>query len=59
MTVRVDEIHTEVIPSATPGTAPAGRGKPEPLGAAEDKWHELRKLTHERKHRVAAEGFDD
>ncbi|MFL6164117.1 MAG: hypothetical protein ACJ74U_18095 [Jatrophihabitantaceae bacterium] len=58
MTVHVDEVHAEVIPSGPSGspTPPAG---PEQLGAAQEKWLESRGFLDALARRVAAAGFDD
>ena len=58
MSVHVDEVHTDVIPTGSPGTAPS-RPAHEPLGAREERWLQLRCHAEWLRARVAAEGFDD
>lgn len=59
MSVMVGEMHTSVVPDGrtAPGAAP--EPEPQPLGVAEEKWHEARCRAEYLARRVRAENFDD
>lgn len=59
MAVHVDELHTDVMRSASNGAQPAERSDHERLGAAEERWQESRCRAERLANRVRAEGFDD
>jgi len=57
--VHVDEMHTDVMRSASNGAQPTEHSAGERLGAAEERWQESRCRTEWLANRVRAEGFDD
>jgi hypothetical protein len=59
VTVHVDEVHTDVVSAGAPAAAPAPGSRPEPLGAAEERWRDTRSRLEWLASRVRAEGFDD
>lgn len=59
MAVHVDELHTDVMHSASNSGQAADHSEHERLGAAEERWQETRCRTERLANRVCAEGFDD
>ncbi|MFF7282005.1 hypothetical protein [Streptomyces griseorubiginosus] len=60
MSVHVEELHSEVVPSGAGGAGGAANG-PEPRNpwAAEEHWEELRRRAVWLAARIGAEDFDD
>jgi hypothetical protein len=59
MAVHVDEIHTDVVPAASPPSSSAQESGPKALGAAEEAWREAQRYAVMIARRTTAEGFDD
>lgn len=59
MSVHVDEVHTDVIPTGSGGASPSRPARGEPLGVRDERWRESRCHAEWLRARVAAEGFDD
>ncbi len=60
MTVHIGEVHTDVVPVGTAGSAGgARRGGPVDAQRAADQLYEALQRAHWLAGRVAAEGFDD
>ena len=59
MTVNVDELHTDVMPTASKGQQPPAQSGRERLGAAQERWQESRRVAEQLANRVCAEGFHD
>lgn len=59
MAVHVDELHTDVMPSASTGAQTPAASEHEPLGAAQERWQDARCLAERLTARTRAEGFDD
>lgn len=58
MSVHVDELHTDIVPTGAEPAKPRESGD-RPLGAGIEQWQHARRDTKRLAHRVAAEGFDD
>lgn len=59
MTVNVDELHTDVVPTASKGQQSGAQSDRERLGAAQERWQESRRVAEQLADRVCAEGFHD
>ncbi|GLP69859.1 hypothetical protein TUSST3_64800 [Streptomyces sp. TUS-ST3] len=61
MSVHIDELHTDVVPTGTGTGAPSAQGDVESVNpwAAEERWREIHSRTEWLAARVGAVDFDD